>query len=134
MTPEAYETLYGELIRACAVRLESCDEVRRPIYERLVALARPCLTQKVLVQLDREVLFDLLIRCRQADLELQGMHREADNLRTQLIAAQESVNAPMRRGERLGFAAALWVGLLLIVAMLIMSFWRPEWLTMLSPR
>jgi serine/threonine protein kinase len=133
MKPEAYETLYGGLIRACSARIESCDPVRRPLYERLVTLARPCLTQNVLRQFDREVLFDLLIRCRQADLELQGMPRAADNLRTQIRAAQESVNRPMRLAERFGFAAALCLGLLMLVTMLILSFWRPDWLPILSP-
>jgi hypothetical protein len=121
--PEAYEKLYGELIRACYARVESCDEVRRPLYERLLALARPCLTQDVLLQFDRQVLFDLLIRCRQADLELHGMPRAARNLRAQIVAAQESANSPLRLATQLGFALALCLGLLTSVAVLILSFW-----------
>jgi serine/threonine protein kinase len=85
ITPEAYEKLYGDLIRACSARVESCDEVRRPLYERLLGLAQPCLTQLVLLQFDREVRFDLLIRCRLADLELHGRPQAAHNLRTQSL-------------------------------------------------
>jgi serine/threonine protein kinase len=122
ITPEAYEKLYGDLIRACYARVESCDEVRRPLYERLIGLAQPCLTQNVLLKFDREVRFDLLIRCRQADLELHGMTQAAENLRTQILAARQSADRPMRLAERLGFAVALALGLLVLVAMLILSF------------
>jgi hypothetical protein len=132
--PEAYERLYGQLIQACDARVESCDEMRRPFYERLVGLARPCLTQNVLGHLDREVLFDLLIRCRQADLELQGLPRAAHDLRDQILAAQESANGPMRLAARFGFAVALGLVLLMLVAMLLLSFGRPDWLPDFFPR
>jgi hypothetical protein len=122
ITPEAYEKLYGDLIRACYARVELCDEVRRPLYERLLGLAQPCLTQNVLLKFDREVRFDLLIRCRQADLELHGRTQAAQNLRTQILAARQSADGPMRLATRLGFALALVLGLLLSVAMLILSF------------
>jgi serine/threonine protein kinase len=130
--PEAYEKLYGELIRACHARVESCDEVQRPLYERLVTLARPCLTQNVLGHLDREVLFDLLIRCRQADLELQGMPRAAQELPDQIRAAQESAGASMRVAARVGFALALGLVLLTLVVMLLLSFGQLDWLSTVS--
>jgi serine/threonine protein kinase len=123
IAPEAYEKLYGALIRTCSARIESCDEVQRPLYERLLALARPSLTQDVLLQFDRRVLFDLLIRCRQAELELHGMPQAARDLRAQILAAQESAGHPLRLAARLGFGVALCLGLLTILAGLVLSFW-----------
>ncbi len=124
--PEDYQSLHRELLRVCRARVETADEVNRPFYERLVDLARPWLTPKSLEHSDREIIFDLLICCREADLELHGLPEAARELRGQIATLQESVDVPISDAGRFWLAVGLCLGLLSIVALLILAIWRSE--------
>ena len=126
MDPDDYESLHRELIRVCRSRLETSDEVNRPFYERLVDLARPWLTLKSLEHSDREILFDLLICCREADLELHGLPQAARELRGQIATLQESVVEPMSSAGRFWLALGMCLVLLAVVALLILAIWHSE--------
>jgi serine/threonine protein kinase len=70
---EAYHRLHQELIEACRARAAEADEAKRSFYRHLEDLAMPWLTPKTLAQVDRDILFSLLLCCRQAEQEL-GRH------------------------------------------------------------
>ena len=121
--PDGYRSLHGELIRACRSRVETADEVKRPFYERLVALAQPWLTSRLLEQSDREILFDLLICCREAELELNGLPQAARDLRGQIATHRQSANRPMSSAAQLWLALGMCLGMLVILAALLMAIW-----------
>ena len=118
--PEDYKSLHRELIRVCRARVETSDEVKRPFYERLVDLAQPWLTSESLEHSDREILFDLLICCREADLELHGQPQAARDLRDQIATLRESADRPMSSAARFWLALGMCLGLVMIVALLIL--------------
>ena len=68
--PHAYVRLHRELIRDCRRLAESTDEAEGAYYRSLEDLIRPWLTPSVLARADRDILIDLLIRCRQVDRQL----------------------------------------------------------------
>ena len=70
---EDYDALHKELVAACRAWSEGADGTDRRLYQKLGNLILPWLTPKTLAQADREILFSLLICCRQADQELDGM-------------------------------------------------------------
>ena len=120
--PEVYKSLHGGLIRACRSRVEVAEEVKRPFYEHLVDLVQPWLTLKLLEHSDREILFDLLICCREADLELHGLPQAARNLRDQITTLRESAERPMSAATRFWFALGTCL-LFMIAAFLILASW-----------
>jgi serine/threonine protein kinase len=67
---QAYHNLHQELIEACRARAAAVDETKRAFYRQLEDLVLPWLTPKALAQTDREILFSLLLFCRQAEQEL----------------------------------------------------------------
>jgi hypothetical protein len=69
--PQHYQTLHQQLLAACAAASEAAPQNERALYQRLEDLARPWLSARALEQTDREILLDLLARCRQADEELR---------------------------------------------------------------
>jgi hypothetical protein len=68
----AYANLHKELIQACRTLKATPDEAKRAFYDGLENLAQPWLTLNVLERSEQEILFDLLLRCRQAERELGG--------------------------------------------------------------
>ena len=66
----AYLTLHQSLIEACRTSAAEADEAERTFYRHLEDLALPWLTPKALAQVDREILFSLLLCCRRAEQEL----------------------------------------------------------------
>jgi hypothetical protein len=70
--PRAYVALHGELIATCQALAVSGDESKRPFLRELEELVQPFLTTRVLAKTDREVLFDLLFRCRDIERMLRG--------------------------------------------------------------
>jgi hypothetical protein len=69
---QAYGALHKELIAACRSLADSAEGTARDFYQGLEDLTRPWWTPRVLAKADREILVDLLIRCRQAERELGG--------------------------------------------------------------
>jgi hypothetical protein len=67
-----YRVLHKELLERCRTLAESANEVETAFYRYLESLAQPWLSPAVFVRADREILLDLLVRCRQADLQLGG--------------------------------------------------------------
>jgi serine/threonine protein kinase len=120
---EDYKALHGELIRASRARAETSDEVKRSLYERVMNLAQPWLTSELLEHSDREILFDLLVRCREADLELQGLPQAAKNLRHQIATRDQSANRAISPAAQLLLALGLCLGMLVIVATLLLAIW-----------
>jgi hypothetical protein len=104
MDPEAYQALHRELVAACRALGGPAEGTKREFYQRLEELARPWLTARVLEQADREILLDLLARCRQAEQELQPPPRPRAVLRWALAA----------------------VALFLAVAVVIRLVWTPD--------
>jgi hypothetical protein len=64
--------LHNELIKKCRLLAESTNEVEAAFYRYLEDLVRPWLSPTVLARADREILLDLLLRCRQAERQLGG--------------------------------------------------------------
>ncbi len=73
MGPGEYEALHGEVLAGCRALAESGGDEDRSFYHSLEGLAGPWLGPHVLAQADREILADLLTRCR--DAERQMNHR-----------------------------------------------------------
>jgi hypothetical protein len=67
-----YRILHKELLERCRSLAESANEVEASFYRYLESLAQPWLSPAVFVRADQEILLDLLVRCRQADLQLGG--------------------------------------------------------------
>src|SRR5438045_3553669 len=65
--PRAYETIHRELIASCRSLAATDNGPGRVVYRSLEDLARPWLTLSTLAKADREILLDLLIRCRMAE-------------------------------------------------------------------
>jgi serine/threonine protein kinase len=126
--PQDYELLHNQLIRACRSRAEASDEAKRPLYESLETLAQPWLTLGSLVRLDREILFDLLIRCRQAELRLNGMPQADHDLKDQIRALHESANRPTNFATEILSSLGMCLVLILILALVILAIWHPNWL------
>src|SRR5579864_1528173 len=67
-----YCRVHGELIAACKSLAESSEPAQRAFYEELAALAEPWMTPNVLARAERDIMFDLLLRCREAEHKLGG--------------------------------------------------------------
>lgn len=67
---EGYAVLYKELMRYCRALAESANEVEASFYRYLEELVRPWMNPGVLARSDRDILLDLLVRCRQAERQL----------------------------------------------------------------
>ena len=67
---EGYADLYKELMRHCRALAGSANEVEASFYRSLEDLVRPWLTPSVLARSDRDILLDLLVRCREAERQL----------------------------------------------------------------
>jgi hypothetical protein len=65
-----YVVLYNQLIQDCHGLGDSANEVERSFYRYLEGLVRPWLAPGVLARSDRDLLLDLLARCRQAERQL----------------------------------------------------------------
>ena len=70
--PQAYVTLHRELIASCRVLAASANEVEAASYRYLEDLAQPWLDLAVLDRADRDILFDLLFRCKHVQAQLGG--------------------------------------------------------------
>src|SRR5262249_43904049 len=67
-----YQALHQELLRGCRSLADGAGEADRALYQHLEDLVHPWLTALVLEQADRDILEDLLFRCRQAGQKLTG--------------------------------------------------------------
>jgi serine/threonine protein kinase len=67
---QAYHDLHQKLINACRTRALAAGESERAFYRHLEDLVLPWLTPKALAQVDRDILFSLLLCCRRAEQEL----------------------------------------------------------------
>jgi hypothetical protein len=67
-----YRVLHKDLLDRCRLLAESANEVEASFYRYLECLAQPWLSPAVFVRADHEILLDLLVRCRDADLQLGG--------------------------------------------------------------
>jgi hypothetical protein len=67
---QAYHELHRGLIEAARTRAAEADGAMQAFFRHLEDLALPWLTPKTLAQVDREILFSLLLCCRRAEQEL----------------------------------------------------------------
>lgn len=71
--PRWYAALHRELLASCrASAAEAVDQGKRDFFNRLESIVEPWLTPRVLARTDREILADLLSRCREVERELTG--------------------------------------------------------------
>jgi hypothetical protein len=70
MDPQAHDALHKELIATCRSLRVSAEGSERAFYQGWEERARPWLSPSVLAKSDREILLDLLLRCRQAERAL----------------------------------------------------------------
>jgi hypothetical protein len=87
---QEYQALHQDLLAACAAAGGTARGSGREFYQGLEELARPWLTARVLELTDRDILLDLLARCRRADRELHPPSR----LRAGLLRAVPVVALP----------------------------------------
>jgi serine/threonine protein kinase len=125
--PEGYETLHRDLVGACRSCKDAADAGDSPFYEKLLALAEPWLTIKSVLDLNQEMAFDLMIRCRQAELELHGRPQAAQELGDRIKSLRVPENRPYSVAAKCGIALGISVGLLLILAELVLVIWQSDW-------
>jgi hypothetical protein len=70
-----YVTLHHELIQKCRLMAESANDMEAPFYRSLEELVRPWLNLAILERAERDILFDLVTRCRQVHERLRGRTR-----------------------------------------------------------
>jgi hypothetical protein len=70
--PRAFLELHRELMKNCRALAASANDVDAAYYRYLEELVQPWLNLDVLARADREILFDLLIRCQQIEAEIRG--------------------------------------------------------------
>jgi hypothetical protein len=70
VNPRAYRVLHQDLLDAC--QSAAAGSPKQAFFEGLDDLARPWLTLRVLQQTEPEILFDLLVRCQEAERVLVG--------------------------------------------------------------
>ena len=68
--PREYAVLHRKLTQECRTLAESASEADGVFYRNLEEMVQPWLTMSVLGRADREILVDLLARCRQVDRQL----------------------------------------------------------------
>jgi hypothetical protein len=68
--PHAYVEAHRELVASCRVLATSANEVEAAFYRYIEELAQPWLDLAILARADRDILFDLLIRCRHVEAQL----------------------------------------------------------------
>jgi hypothetical protein len=69
---QEYAVLHKALIQDCRTLAESAGEEEAAYYRQLEDLVQPWLNPSILARADREILMDLLIRCRQVEYQLGG--------------------------------------------------------------
>jgi hypothetical protein len=72
LDPAAYIALHRELIDRCRVLACSPNEVQAAFYRYLEDLVQPWLDLATLSRGERDILFDLLVRCRHVESQLGG--------------------------------------------------------------
>jgi hypothetical protein len=72
LDPRAYVELHRELTERCRVLARSSNDVEAAFYRYLEDLVQPWLDLAILTRCERDILFDLLIRCRQIETQLGG--------------------------------------------------------------
>jgi serine/threonine protein kinase len=73
----AYRAAHAELLRACRVEMQACDDTALPVLRRLEATAEPWVTGHALASLDPASRASLVESCRALDLRLGGRRRAA---------------------------------------------------------
>jgi hypothetical protein len=75
VSPQAYRALHGELTGRCRSLSASADGPSREFCRGLEDLVQPWMNTGALAKADREILNDLLARCRLAERELRERTR-----------------------------------------------------------
>jgi hypothetical protein len=75
--PGVFVALRQQLIEVCQ-RLAEADKQKSSYYARLEEMVRPWINLRVLSRTDQEILFMLLLRCREVERELTGKRRNLE--------------------------------------------------------
>src|SRR5579864_7654788 len=73
--PEVYEAVYNDVLHACRSIASMLDGEEQVYFQDLEQLALPWVSTKSFEHTDRDILSDLLTRCRRAERELGGRAR-----------------------------------------------------------
>ena len=122
--PKSYAALRRELIQQCQVLAASANDVDALLYRYLEDLVQPWLDLVVLSRVDRDILSDLLIRCKAAQLQLRGHS---------WIGTLPAMTAPTLIVALLFATMPLWTGRLIVLLLTILNrarSWSDElWFT-----
>jgi hypothetical protein len=110
--PKSYVALRRELIEHCQAMAASANDVDAIFYRYLEDLVQPWLDPVVLSRTDRDILFDLLIRCKDAQSQLRGHS---------WIRIFPSMTAPTLVVALLFAITPLWLGRLLVLLLTIVN-------------
>jgi hypothetical protein len=72
LDPQEYIELHRQLITISRALASSANEVEAAFYGYLEDLLKPWMDLDIMGRADRDILFDLLIRCRHVDAQLGG--------------------------------------------------------------
>jgi hypothetical protein len=70
--PRKYAAAHGQLLQYCRETAQEAGDEQKPFYEDLEQIVRPWINTEALIQADKEILVEMLQRCRKAERELGG--------------------------------------------------------------
>jgi hypothetical protein len=70
--PRRYAALHGELLQRCRALAEEAEEEQKTVYKSVEKLLQPWRNTEAFTQANRDILVEVLQRCRQAECELGG--------------------------------------------------------------
>jgi hypothetical protein len=111
----SYSELRRDLIERCRRLARVANEVDAPFYRYLEDLVQPWLDPSVLGRAERDILFDLLHRCQQAQDRLVGRS---------WLRSLPAVGIPLLVGASFFAIMLLWMGKVSVLLSTIMEFGR----------
>jgi hypothetical protein len=70
--PRKYAAAHGQLLQYCRKMAQTSGEEQKIFYEEVEQVVRPWINVQALIQADKELLVEMLQRCRKAEYELGG--------------------------------------------------------------
>lgn len=70
--PRKYQALHGELLQRCQALAGESGQEETPLYKSVAKMLEPWLNIEALTQANRDILLEVLQRCRQAERDLGG--------------------------------------------------------------
>jgi hypothetical protein len=70
--PRKYAAVHGKLLQYCQAMVQASGEEQKTFYEDVEQLVRPWLNAEALIQANKEILVEVLKRCRKTERDLGG--------------------------------------------------------------